>query len=768
MTPDHEHGDRPVPAGGPDMRTQKRSKLALKTIGAGLCALALSTASIDGLLAKGGGGSGISGGGGGSNGGSSTSGGGGGGGGSGGGGGGSKDVASLKGVSPLSRDVSAYIKDLAAAKQLGKALFWDIQVGSDGTACASCHYHGGADIRTKGQLDPSVRNTDSTINLTFDKRASGLPGGPNQQFAAADFPFHQLSNPFDKQSAVKFDTNDVFSSQGTVFGTFTPQAKDANGKLIAPPVTGASLDQNETCSHKPTDANTAAFNVNGRQFRKVAPRNTPSAVNAVFNYRQFWDGRANHEFNGVDPFGARTYKAFDPATGTGNPNAATTGVLINDATGKLSLTQPIIANSSLASQAVGPALSDFEMSCGGKSFADLGRKMLTVKPLADQKVERTDSVLGSLSDDINGKKGLTKTYKDLIAAAFQPKYVGDALDANGYSQTEHNFSFFWGLAVQEYEATLISDDSPFDRGQAAMSKQAQDGQGIFNSGKGNCTQCHSGALMSNAARTSGDGNVSVLNDIVTNDGSPGLHDQGFVNIGVRPTSEDVGLGGKDAYGFDLSFTREYKWTLLGQNARAPDVFDANLCSLSFPFGVNCAGSQTGQTPRDVVDGSFKVPILRNVGLTPPYFHNGGTGNLKDVVLFYSRGGDSRTTATGDTTGFGANVTNLNTNIKDIGFSNKDMDSLVAFLLSLTDQRVACHSGVFDHPELPLPFGATDDGATKADGIVAKDIVKILPATGTGGLTAVGKPCFPNTGDLFGTLDASNPMTLDQARAAIFN
>lgn len=28
---------------------------------------------------------------------------------------------------------------------LGKALFWDIQAGSDGMACASCHFAAGAD-----------------------------------------------------------------------------------------------------------------------------------------------------------------------------------------------------------------------------------------------------------------------------------------------------------------------------------------------------------------------------------------------------------------------------------------------------------------------------------------------------------------------------------------------------------------------------------------------------------------------------------------------
>ena len=32
-----------------------------------------------------------------------------------------------------------------------------------------------------------------------------------------------------------------------------------------------------------------------------------------------------------------------------------------------------------------------------------------------------------------------------------------------FSLIEYNFSLFFGLAVQMYEATLVSDDTPFDR-----------------------------------------------------------------------------------------------------------------------------------------------------------------------------------------------------------------------------------------------------------------------------------------------------------------
>jgi cytochrome c peroxidase len=34
-------------------------------------------------------------------------------------------------------------------------------------------------------------------------------------------------------------------------------------------------------------------------------------------------------------------------------------------------------------------------------------------------------------------------------------------------------------------------------------------------------------------------------------------------------------------------------------------------------------------------GKFKVPTLRNVALTAPYFHNGAVATLQDAVSFYA-------------------------------------------------------------------------------------------------------------------------------------
>ena len=54
-------------------------------------------------------------------------------------------------------DYTRYVVNRDAAVQLGKAFFWDMQAGSDGIqACATCHYHAGADVRFKNTMSPGL------------------------------------------------------------------------------------------------------------------------------------------------------------------------------------------------------------------------------------------------------------------------------------------------------------------------------------------------------------------------------------------------------------------------------------------------------------------------------------------------------------------------------------------------------------------------------------------------------------------------------------
>jgi hypothetical protein len=134
-----------------------------------------------------------------------------------------------------------------------------------------------------------------------------------------------------------------------------------------------------------------------------------------------------------------------------------------------------------------------------------------------------------------------------------------------------------------------------------------------------------------------------------------------------------------------------------------------------------------------VDGAFKVPGLRNVELTGPYFHNGGQATLAQVVEFYDRQSDF-----GD-----VNIEFLDSNMVFILLGEADDEPLVEFLLALTDERVRQEQAPFDHPQLRVP-----DGGTFAN---EQPLVE-APAVGAGGRPAAGLPPL----DTFLGLDPALP------------
>ena len=72
---------------------------------------------------------------------------------------------------------------------------------------------------------------------------------------------------------------------------------------------------------------------------------------------------------------------------------------------------------------------------------------------------------------------------------------------------EANFSLIWGLAIQLYESTLISDQSPFDQfaegNTSALSNSQKAGMEVFlgaHKGQGGrCINCHQGPVFTGAA-----------------------------------------------------------------------------------------------------------------------------------------------------------------------------------------------------------------------------------------------------------------------------
>ena len=291
-----------------------------------------------------------------------------------------------------------------------------------------------------------------------------------------------------------------------------------------------------------------------------------------------------------------------------------------------------------------------------------------------------------------------------------------------YTLLQYNFALFFGIAVQMYEATLVADDTPWDRFRREnplaadpdlnpwtntapnhISRLALFGAHLFNDrtrGPSNirCSNCHEQAELTDASvrRVAAATNGPVRN----RDGN--VIDKGFNNIGVRPTGNDLGVGASDVFG-PLSHARRLFPGAL------PATFDG--AAVAKGFGV---------------DGAFKIPSLRNVALTAPYFHNGDARTLREAVELYSRGGNVWPVAQLDATP-----------IEPLGVPNltaAEVDAIVAFLESLTDERVLFRRAPFDHPQLFVPNGHPGPPGTRdanLDGL-ADDLFVEIPAVGASG------------------------------------
>ncbi len=210
------------------------------------------------------------------------------------------------------------------------------------------------------------------------------------------------------------------------------------------------------------------------------------------------------------------------------------------------------------------------------------------------------------------------------------------------------------LALAQYQKE-DPDFRPFDSkydaflaGKLRLSDAELRGLALFNSaGKGNCAACHTSAKGA--------------------DGSPPLFtDFTYDNIGV-PRNYAIPATADPAY-FDLGLC-------------GPDRLDLQN--------------------RSELCGAFKVPTLRNIAKTAPYFHNGRFATLREVVAFYVR----RDTNPGEWYPLNADgsvnkfddlppALHANVNTSEAPYNRKpgeapalsdaEIDDVVAFLNTLTD------------------------------------------------------------------------------------
>lgn len=634
---------------------------------------------------------------------------------------------------PLPNNLDVFVKDREVAVQLGKALFWDMQVGSDGIqACASCHFHAGADNRPENSLNPGLR-------IIFDHHDGDVEGYFNADFAVAqarfevappnatltreDFPFVKTIQSLRRSPEGIIEpgpgnSNDVAGSMGmflTQFGGIRPGVAIDLGTPLFDPL--FNVDQQTT-------------------VRATVNRNSPTVINAILNFATLWDGRSSPNFNGIGTFGGQDRVAVIVVNRPGE------GV-VNE---RISLN-----NASLASQVLQPPQSPIEMSFDSsavhllRSLPEIGQKLLRpssntglpLTPLGLQYVHPQDSVLGALSNAPS--PGVSTTYEAMIKKAFWDQYwnsterfeLPSTPEATEITQMEANFSLFFGLALLLYQSTLLADQTPFDQwletGQfnSGFGKSELAGLNLFvNEGK--CIKCHAGPELTKASVRETQGGKNLIKVMAMADGGYALYDNGFYNTSVTPTTDDAGRGDLEVNNQPIASARRLLFRQLGiDRIDLPIIGGAYLPAPLHDDGspvcedINANGVCDPGEPilpefqRVAVDGAFKTPGLRNVELTGPYFHNGGTATLRQVVQFYNRGGNF----------CNFNLRDLNPLIAPLGLSEDQEKQLVDFLVSLTDERVKYRRAPFDHPELRIP----------ADGLATPTFaLRYIDAVGTAG------------------------------------
>lgn len=196
-----------------------------------------------------------------------------------------------------------------------------------------------------------------------------------------------------------------------------------------------------------------------------------------------------------------------------------------------------------------------------------------------------------------------------------------------------------GRAIAAFERTMIFIDSPFRRFVAgdsdAISQDAKEGWRLFN-GKGRCVSCHP-----------------------MNPSNPLGSDNRFHNIGVSARHQDF-----------------EKLARQGLTALAEDPSEAKLEELAIATDLSELGRF--MVTRDRADiGSFRTSQILNIGITQPYMHDGTLETLWDVMDHYNKGGEPNAFLDGG--------------MEPLALTEGEIDQIVAFLFTLTDDRFAAEN-----------------------------------------------------------------------------
>jgi cytochrome c peroxidase len=201
-------------------------------------------------------------------------------------------------------------------------------------------------------------------------------------------------------------------------------------------------------------------------------------------------------------------------------------------------------------------------------------------------------------------------------------------------------------AIAAFERTQIAGGSPFDRfwfggEEDALTEQQKRGFDLFVN-EGRCVSCHV---------------IEQTTALFT--------DNRFHNVGVGINDIQAEIP-----------------VLAGEFLKA----EATMAEVDIQVLGDKRTSELGRfaVTRGFDDlGSFKTPTLRNIAVTPPYFHDGKTKTLREAVVHYNNGG---------VTNEGDPVNDfLSGGIRPLNLTDEQIDDLVAFMEALTSPEYEAYA-----------------------------------------------------------------------------
>ncbi|MBC8218850.1 MAG: cytochrome-c peroxidase, partial [Planctomycetes bacterium] len=193
-----------------------------------------------------------------------------------------------------------------------------------------------------------------------------------------------------------------------------------------------------------------------------------------------------------------------------------------------------------------------------------------------------------------------------------------------------------GRAIAAFERTLVFVDSSFRKYLAgdenAISVDAKKGWVLFNE-RARCITCHP---------------INPSNPLGT--------DNRFHNVGVSARHQDFeGLARK------------------ALKAMKEDASEQKLDELALSTDMSELGRFMVTKIRSDI-GAFRTSMLLNIGITPPYMHDGSIDTLWGVMDHYNKGGEPNPFLDGG--------------MEPLALTEEEIDQIVAFLFTLTDVRFA--------------------------------------------------------------------------------